>query len=107
MMPLETLFELAFDTPPAALSRPELEKLWSTLELLPHAHVDQKAISRFRGMSGDPNNGTAGVYWPQTQQVDLQKGQLTATSAEQYDHAVYMTEEEAITTVGVGPTSTA
>jgi len=94
------LFEVTFDTPAFDFSRGELEALWTTLERVPHAHVDQRSIKVFRGMDTSPANGTAGIFWGDTRTIDLQKGNAGRLTAEEYDHQVDMTEAEAIEAVG-------
>jgi hypothetical protein len=97
---VEELFEVAFDVRVTNFARPELEKLWSTLELVPEAHVDQQSISRLRGMAGNSDTGTAGVYRPETREIEIQKNRLGVKERNQYDQYSRMTEAEVIEALG-------
>ncbi len=94
------LFRITFDTEVGAFSRAELDKLWSILELVPHAHVDQHTISSFTGVAGKPDDTTAGVYRPDTQGIELQKDNLTKRDAAEYDNAAPLTEAQAVEALG-------
>jgi hypothetical protein len=94
------LFGIVFDTPIGTLSRAEIEKTWRILERLPEAHVDQHSISGFLGTENKLDNGTVGVYKPDTQDIELQKGNLEKQVGGAYDHKVRMSEDEAIEALG-------
>jgi hypothetical protein len=97
------MFEMTFDVELARekvpFTRPELDKIWTVMELVPHAHVDQKSISSFKPMA-ESANGTKGIYYPDSKQIGLQTGQLGVKDATQYDLANRMTEAQAIEAVG-------
>lgn len=97
----DRLFGLRFDTPISDMSRANREKLWTTLERVPHAHVDQKSISRFMGMNVAPENGTGGVYYPETRNINI-NNKLDDVVTKEYDssNTKELTEAEAIEAVG-------
>jgi hypothetical protein len=94
------LFGVTFDTTGNTLPRAELEKTWKLLERLPEAHVDQHSISSFVGLDGQADNGTAGVYYPDTKDIKVQNGMLETKTKAPYDQHFSMTEEQAIEALG-------
>jgi hypothetical protein len=94
------LFGVTFDTIGNTLPRAELEKTWKLLERLPEAHVDQHSISSFVGLDGKADNNTAGVYYPDSKNIKIQRGILEAKTPAAYDRNMSMTEEQAIEALG-------
>jgi hypothetical protein len=96
------LFGVRFDVEiEATYPADELQRLWSVLELVPSAHVDQHSISGFRNLSGGGAGATAGVYYPDTTDVALKKDLHRETNpSPEYDRTDPLTEAQAIDTLG-------
>lgn len=95
------LFKVRFDTAIGGMARTDREKLWTTLERVPHAHVDQKSIANFTGIDVPADNGTGGVYYGDTRSISI-NNQLDGQTTKEYDspETRQLTEPEAIEAIG-------
>jgi hypothetical protein len=105
------LFETAFDVPldtvqgeeatsnKGTFAGPEIEKIWSAVEKVPHAHVDEHSIRNFIAVTKRPSNNTLGTYDPTNREISIDKASTTTTE-KTYDGGTEMTEEQAIAAAG-------
>jgi hypothetical protein len=86
---LRRLFGVRFDTPlRSGYDKTELDRMWTILERIPQAHIEQGSVSEFTEFQGASGNGTAGAYYPESHAITIRDGlEKDKTGNDQYDRS--------------------